>query len=205
MRLLSKAKDGGPESPVDGYFLFEIKSLFSIVLLHFNRGTRESLHNHAFNALTFWLRGGVLEETNTIVQTTPLKSERITNTFEWGAGQIKLTPRELLHRIITPATGVYRGVFGTSNRSAVNGAWALSFRGPWKKTWQEYKPATVETITLTHGRKLVTDQCPKCSGPVINTSHGPYCSKPTCKWGWEVEMDGSPLQPPKEIETDATK
>jgi hypothetical protein len=39
--------------------------------------------------------------------------------------------------------------------------------------------------------------CPKCGSSIISTSHGLYCPKPTCKWGWEVEMDGSPLQPPE--------
>lgn len=38
--------------------------------------------------------------------------------------------------------------------------------------------------------------CPKCNGELINTAHGPYCPRPICKWGWEIEMDGSPLQPP---------
>jgi len=47
MRLFQKAKDGGPESPVDGYFLIEIKSLFSIALLKFNNGGRENYHTHA--------------------------------------------------------------------------------------------------------------------------------------------------------------
>lgn len=145
MRLFSKAKDGGPESPVTGYFLVEIKSLFSIVLLHFNRGTRESLHNHAFNALTVWLRGSVIEE------------NRYSCRKDWRAGQVKYTPRGLMHRIITPATGVYISAFGkVKARANNNGAWAISFRGPWKNTWHEYTPATERTVTLTHGRKIVS-------------------------------------------------
>ncbi len=40
--------------------------------------------------------------------------------------------------------------------------------------------------------------CPKCGGKVVSSAHGPYCPKLTCKWGWEVEMDGSPLLPPVE-------
>lgn len=39
--------------------------------------------------------------------------------------------------------------------------------------------------------------CPKCGGPTVSTHHGLYCPKPTCKWGWEMEMDGSPLKPPE--------
>ena len=36
MKLLNKAKDGGSESPVDAYFLFENKHVGSIALLKFN-------------------------------------------------------------------------------------------------------------------------------------------------------------------------
>ena len=39
--------------------------------------------------------------------------------------------------------------------------------------------------------------CPQCSGPLVQTAHGPYCPKLTCKWGWETEMDGSPLKAPE--------
>lgn len=146
MRLFSKAKDGGPESPVDGYFLIEIKSRFSIVLLHFNPGTRESFHNHAFNAWTLWLRGRTQEE---VKDKGTMKS--------WQPGQWKYTPRELMHRFITTTTGVYVGLFGGLKRQIkANGAWAISFRGPWVKTWEEYNPTTNETITLTNGRELVT-------------------------------------------------
>ena len=39
--------------------------------------------------------------------------------------------------------------------------------------------------------------CPKC-GRFVNTSwgHGEWFPSPTYKRGWDVEMDGSPLQPP---------
>jgi hypothetical protein len=33
--------------------------------------------------------------------------------------------------------------------------WALSFRGPWNKTWKEYLPKENREITLTNGRKIV--------------------------------------------------
>lgn len=42
--------------------------------------------------------------------------------------------------------------------------------------------------------------CPKCGGPIKSGSHGDWCPKPTCKWGWETEMDGSHLQPPQPAE-----
>jgi len=129
VKFFSKAKDGGPESPVDGYFLIEIKPLFSIVLLHFNPGTREAFHSHAFNAVTLWLRGLVMEQ---------IKGDLAATKF-WGPGDVKYTPRELMHRIVTQKPG----------------AWAISFRGPWVNTWQELKAG--KTITLTNGRKVVNE------------------------------------------------
>lgn len=40
-----------------------------------------------------------------------------------------------------------------------------------------------------------TNRCPQCDEPLENSGgHGPYCPNDTCKWGWEVEMDGSPLK-----------
>jgi hypothetical protein len=38
--------------------------------------------------------------------------------------------------------------------------------------------------------------CPKCREELILTAHGAYCPKSTCKYGWEVELDGSPLKSP---------
>lgn len=128
MILFEKLNDGGPYSPVMGYFLIEIKSLFSIVLLHFG-GTREAYHSHAFNAITLWLKGVVREK----VRTETGEESRI-----WKAGQLKYTPRKRLHKVV-PLTD----------------AWALSIRGPWSKTWQEYLPNEDKTVTLTHGRKIV--------------------------------------------------
>lgn len=128
MRFLEKVKDGGPESPVTGYVLVEIKSLFSIVLLHF-AGTREAFHSHAFNAWTIWLKGRVQEH---------IKGARWCHDDcpYWNSGDTKYTPRGLMHKIVPTES-----------------AWALSFRGPWQETWQEYKDG--EFITLTHGRKVI--------------------------------------------------
>lgn len=63
MKILFKGKDGGPESNVTGYWLFESKRFGSIVLLRFDKGSREAYHNHAFNALSWVLnRKGLLHE-----------------------------------------------------------------------------------------------------------------------------------------------
>lgn len=59
MKFLTKCKDGGPESPVDAYVLVEIKGLFSIMLLKFNKGQREAFHTHA---LTWFLSRKMQEE-----------------------------------------------------------------------------------------------------------------------------------------------
>lgn len=61
MKFLFKSKDGGPDSNVVGYWLVESKKLFSIVLLCFNKGSREAFHNHAFNAIS-WVISGRLDE-----------------------------------------------------------------------------------------------------------------------------------------------
>jgi hypothetical protein len=126
MRFLEKVKDGGPDSPVPAYVLVEIKSLFSVMLLHFG-GSREAYHSHAFNALTLWLKGRVYEFTPFSDRQRP-----------WYAGQWKYTPRGLMHKI-----------------RPVGSAWALTFRGPWAKTWQEFLPAENKFVTLTNGRKVV--------------------------------------------------
>jgi hypothetical protein len=127
MKILKKMKDGGPESHVTGFFLVEIKSLFSIVLLRFAKGTREAFHNHAFNAVTLWLCGSVMEE-----HTSGLMKM-------WMPGDIKYTSRNCFHRVDS--------MFGNS--------WALSFRGPWSKTWKEFLPKEGRIVTLSNGRKVV--------------------------------------------------
>ena len=124
MKLFSKAPDGGIDSGVTGYFLIEHKKYLSIVLLHFQKGTREAYHSHAFNAITIWIKSKVIEYHLN-------KSNK-----NWCAGKIKYTDRNTFHKI-----------------EALNSTWALSFRGPWVDTWQEYK--NNKLITLTHGRKEI--------------------------------------------------
>lgn len=125
MKFFSKGSDGGPESGVTGYWLVEIKPLFSVVLLRFEKGTREAYHSHAFNAWTLWLRGRVLEHD---VNLGPPK--------EFKAGRFKYTPRSKFHKV-----------------EALETTWALSVRGPWAKHWQESRGG--EVVTLTHGRKVI--------------------------------------------------
>jgi len=124
MKILKKSYDGGPDSGVTGYWLIEWKQAFSIVLLHFSPGSREAFHSHAFNAVTLWLKGQVAEVDLQI----PMYETK------WKPGQFKWTPRNKFHMIIGPESG----------------AWALSFRGPWQKNWQEYKYGKI--INLADGR-----------------------------------------------------
>jgi len=128
VKLFRKSPDGGANSGVTGYFLVEIKPLFSIVLLRFSAGSREAFHEHAFSALTLWLSGEVEEH-------------RIDGAFDFithfpQAGRFKFTPRNCFHKI-----------------TCMRPAWALSFRGPWIDYWREKRGD--KTVWLTHGRKEV--------------------------------------------------
>ena len=139
MKILSKGTDGGDKSNVTGYWLIEAKSLFSIVLLCFGKGSRESYHNHAFNALTWFIKGEVDEYHvgGKVINWKP----------SWKP---KYTPKACFHKVF-----------------AKERTWALSFRGPWDKTWKEYNPTTNEETTLTHGRIRVKGNTNK-----MNTNFG---------------------------------
>lgn len=127
MKFLSKAKDGGPKSTVTGYWLIELKWLFSIVLLKFENGSRDEYHNHAFNSLNWVLRGRVNQEFLD---------------YKWSTHGPSvfpiLTKRSHFHRAVSKGT-----------------TWVFSIRGPWSKVWQEYNPQTQQFSTLTNGRKVI--------------------------------------------------
>jgi hypothetical protein len=127
MRTIQKAKDGGPKSPVDAFFLVEIKWLFSIALLRFNIGGREEFHTHAFHALTWFLWGGLVEEEYRAE--TPYRYRRSL----WP----KFTPRSKNHRVRADKT-----------------SWCLTLRGPWAKTWTEHTEAGSKT-TFGWGRRIL--------------------------------------------------
>ena len=132
-RFFYTKPDGGKNSGVTGYFLIEWKVLFSIGILHFKKGTREAYHNHAFNALTWWLKGEVTEEKK------PIYDFLKPDTKDFSSSLIpKYTSRNNFHKVI-----------------AHKDTWAITFRGPWKDTWNEYRKD--EYITLTHGRRIVNE------------------------------------------------
>lgn len=141
MRFFENAPDGGSESGVTGFYLIEIKSLFSIVLLRFEPKVRKVFHNHAFNAVTWILRG-------------ELEEERIYPSVDvfarWRRYRPsifpKLTSRANVHRVHTTVPTL-----------------TITFRGPWWRYWVEYRPEIspkghpvgLNPVTLTHGREEV--------------------------------------------------
>lgn len=132
MKFLWNDKDGGLESKVWCYGI-EFKSLFSIVLLRFENGSREAYHSHAFNCLNWVLRGGLIERRK------DLKAPRLfyTQTLKYKPSVMPfIIKRDHLHKV-----------------SGVGRTWVLSFRGPWSETWKEFVDGKL--ITLTHGRKEV--------------------------------------------------
>lgn len=124
-RLFYTKPDGGKDSGVTAYFLIEWKILFSIGILYFKKGTREAYHNHAFNALTWWLKGDVTE---------------IKINGEEGDYRPSFTPK------YTSRTNFHKV-------RANKDTWALTFRTNWRNTWQEFK--NDEYVILTHGRKTL--------------------------------------------------
>lgn len=124
MKWLYYGKDGGYESTVWGFWLTEIKSLFSIVLLHFKPGSRDAYHDHAFNCISWVLKGELFEENfkgNPKTHKPSLKPV--------------ITKRDTFHKV-----------------TSIGDTWVISFRGPWIKTWHEYIPNKNIQITLTNGR-----------------------------------------------------
>lgn len=127
MLFLKKRKDGGPESTVTGYWLVEIKRLFSVLLLCFEGRSREAFHNHAFNSLAWVLKGSLTE-----------------NMLD---GRIKYHKASFLPFIVT------RNDFHKVDSDGTT--WVLNLRGPWAKTWKEYRPLEERFVILTNGRREI--------------------------------------------------
>jgi hypothetical protein len=130
MLLCKWTKDGGEESHVHGFYLIEIKSLFTIVLLRFSPGTREAFHSHAFNAISWVLKGELRE---TILNNVFSGMAQFTNIYKPSLTPI-YTYRDTFHRVFSIGT-----------------TWAISFRGPWIDWWKEFIPKK-GFLSLTHGR-----------------------------------------------------
>lgn len=127
MKFFSVGKDGGPESTVTGYWLCEIKSLFSVVLLKFEDGSRDRYHTHAFESWN-WVLAGIVRE--------KVRGKNTDFDIPHGPSLKPVrTRRSTLHKVVSIGT-----------------TWVLSIRGPWSKTWREWDPKTGEYTELTHGR-----------------------------------------------------
>ncbi len=126
-RFFYKKFDGGKESGVTGYFLVEWKPLFSIGILRFKKGSREAFHDHAFNAITWFLKGNVTEE----------KIDGTKKDYR-PSFKPKITLRSSFHKVFAHDDTI-----------------AFTLRGPWNDTWQEFRPKENKFVTLTHGRKEI--------------------------------------------------
>lgn len=127
MNLFKRGKDGGKESKVWGVWFPEIKSLFSIAVLRFEGSSREAFHTHAFNSISWVLRGELVE------QHLDGRVER---------------HRPSLLPVIT-RLGTFHKV------DSVGTTTVLTFRGPWVRQWCEYLPETDQYVVLTTGRREV--------------------------------------------------
>lgn len=132
MKFMKWSKDGGPESTVSGLFVVEIKNLFSIVLLRFAHGSRDAYHEHAFNSVSWVLKGKLIEQLHP--------------DYEKG-GQYIYYPRYPSLKPVVTLRSTFHKVF------SIGTTYVLSFRGPWSETWRESKNGAY--TTLTHGRKEV--------------------------------------------------
>lgn len=132
MKFMKFAKDGGPKSKVWGFFFIEIKPLFSVALLCFENGSRNAYHSHAFNCMS-WVLKGKLDE------------EHLDGRFETHVPLPFFTPFFTFRKTCHKVTSVGR-------------SWIFTIRGPWKSEWKEYLPDEQRLVTLTHGRKEVTNE-----------------------------------------------
>lgn len=128
MKILHTAKDGGPESNVTGYWLIEAKRLCSIALLRFADGSRETFHSHAFDAISWVLRGR-------------LREQHVDGRVDHHTPSVRpiVTERSTMHRVFSHGT-----------------TWVLTFRGPWRSFWHEHDWSTGEIVRLGHGRRVLS-------------------------------------------------
>ena len=140
MKFMRWGKDGGPESTVWGFWAIEIKSLFSIVLLKFEDGSRQAYHTHAFHCFSWVLRGRL--------------EEMFVDDLHYLLTSLWNRRRCVIHKPSVLPFITRRSDFHKVESRGVS--WVLSFRGPWAKEWREYIPAEDRYVTLTDGRREST-------------------------------------------------
>lgn len=115
--------------PIDQYVIFECKYLFSIIIFNFIESDKvqDRFHTHAFNSVSFKLKGyyeeHILDENG---ETLIVPRHNVVKFFE----------RDIYHAI------------GKSND-----CWTLLLAGPWKQTWKEFFPNLRKIETLSWSRK----------------------------------------------------
>jgi hypothetical protein len=129
------AKDGGPDSPVSFYGI-EIKCLFSIGVLKFSEGRRESFHTHAFEALTWFLSGSLEEQRLWSVSLYGTNVEFLSYTKSLLP---KYTSKDNMHRVLAKKESL-----------------CFTLRGPWAINWKEYEPIKRVITTFSAGREIVS-------------------------------------------------
>jgi hypothetical protein len=126
MKIFAKMKDGGPESTSHGYWLVESKRLLSVLFLRFDHKSRDAFHTHAFNSISWLLKGKLVE--------TMVDGAVNVYTPSWKP---IITKRSTFHKV-----------------DSVGVSWAFSLRGPWVSRWNE-RLSDGTFRTLTNGRKVV--------------------------------------------------
>lgn len=127
-----ESKDGGVESHVWAYGL-EIKWLFSVLALRFEDGSRDAYHSHAFDCVSWVLRGELREH----ALEDPRPWMRMAMNHYRPSWSPVVTRRSTLHKV-----------------NSVGRTWVLTFRGSWADTWREWA-AKGGAQTLTHGRREI--------------------------------------------------
>lgn len=127
-RFFVVRKDGGPESPVTGYFLLEWSPFLTVGFLHFPKGSRENYHSHAFNTIGWLFKGEIDEQ---FIDNPTIKYKPSLKPIKVG--------RNTMHRVL--------GIAKSS--------WVFNIRGPWHSEWDEYNEKSNTIIRLGLGRKIL--------------------------------------------------
>ena len=109
-----------------------------MALLCFENGSREAYHSHAFNSISWVLKGRLEED---VIEQDSVR-------MLWY-GTLRYDPS-------------LKPIFTSTNRmhkvTSVGRTWVLTFRGPWARTWKEFLPKSGEFVTLSNGRKVVVTE-----------------------------------------------
>lgn len=127
--MFDKVRISLGEGHLDKYTLFENKSLFSVYFHVFNTVEQDRFHTHAFDAVSFVLRGSYEEE-----QKLP---SGIVIKKKVGVG-VRYIPKDYNHRLLRSEPDTM----------------SLLFAGPWVRYWTEENRSF--TRTLTWGRREVS-------------------------------------------------